>query len=466
MHSSLFCYKGTAMSEKNSIVRVTITDINNLGFGVGRLPDGKVIFVAGAADGDLCDVRIIKVARDFCVGRIEALLTPSRHRIAEPHCTVRGCGGCAYTAITYPHELAIKRRTVEAAFRKAGVAVEVGEVLTSGGCIGYRNKAQYPVQAGRDGKPVIGFYAPKTHRAVEAAHCPLTPPVFGEIADAVRAHAEAAGVIPYDEESGKGLLRHIYLRESKGSAEILLTLVVTEERYPAAEQLVANLTARFPALVGILLNVNAKKTNVILGDRYLTLWGRDYIYDTLAGVRLRIAPAAFYQVNHAAAELLYRKAAELAAPTSEDVLLDLYCGAGSIGLSMAHRVQHLFGIEIVPEAVECARENARAAGIENATFAVGDAKGTGAILAEYGVPRPNVIVLDPPRAGADTDLLDTVAELAPDRLVYISCNPETLARDVAYLARYGFAPGVVTPVDLFPRTGHVESVVCLTRKKD
>ena len=451
------------MSEKNSVIRLTITDINNLGFGVGRAPDGKVVFVAGAADGDVCDVRIIKVARDFCVGRIERLLTPSPHRTDSPHCTVRGCGGCAYTAITYAHELEIKRRTVEAAFRKAGVDAKVGDVLTAGVCTGYRNKAQYPVQAGRDGTPVIGFYAPKSHRAVEAAHCPLTPPVFGEIAEVIRAHAVAAGVTPYDEESGEGLLRHIYLRRSEGDAEILLTLVVTRGHYPEADRLVAELTARFPTLVGILLNVNPERTNVILGDRYLTLWGRDYIYDTLAGVRLCISPAAFYQVNREAAELLYRKAAELAAPTKEDVLLDLYCGTGSIGLSMASRARHLFGIEIVPEAVENARKNALAAGIENATFAVGDAKGTGAILAANGVPRPTVIVLDPPRGGADTDLLDTVAELAPDRLVYISCNPATLARDVAYLARYGFTPGTVTPVDLFPRTGHVESVVCLTR---
>ena len=452
------------MSEKNAIVRLTITDINNLGFGVGRMPDGKVVFVAGAADGDECDVRIIKVARDYCVGRVETLITPSPYRTDAPHCTVRGCGGCAYTAISYTHELAIKRHTVEAAFRKAGVAVEVSDVMTAGACTGYRNKAQYPVAAGRDGPPVIGFYAQKTHRVTEAAHCPLTPPVFGEIADAVRAHAVSAGVIPYDEESGKGLLRHIYLRTSAGGEEILLTLVVTEGRYPEADRLVAELTARFSSLVGILLNVNAKRTNVILGERYLTLFGRDYIYDTLAGVRLRIAPAAFYQVNHDAAELLYRKAAELAAPERDDVLLDLYCGTGSIGLSMAHRVRHLFGIEIVPEAIACARENARAAGIANATFAVGDAKTTGAILAEHGVPRPNVIVLDPPRAGCDTNLLDTVAELSPDRLVYISCNPDTLARDVALLSSLGYTFGTVTPVDLFPRTGHVESLVCLTRQ--
>jgi 23S rRNA (uracil1939-C5)-methyltransferase len=280
----------------------------------------------------------------------------------------------------------------------------------------------------------------------------------------VREHAVAAGVVPYDEESGKGLLRHVYLRTAEDCREVLLTLVVTRGEYPAKEALISALTSRFSTLVGILLNVNDKSTNVILGERYLTLWGRDYIHDTLANVRLRIAPAAFYQVNRQAAEMLYRKAAELAALTGKENLLDLYCGTGSIGLSMAREAGHLFGIEIVPEAIACARENAEAAGIKNATFAVGDAAATGEILARHGVARPDVIILDPPRAGADAALLDTIDALSPSRLVYISCNPATLARDVAYLVKKGFVPGKVTPFDLFPRTGHVESLVCLQKQ--
>ena len=451
------------MPNKNERITLTVTDINNLGFGVGRAPDGKVVFVAHTADGDVCEVEIIKSARDYAVGRLLRLITPSPHREA-PHCSVRGCGGCTYTEIGYPHERELKRRTVEAAFCKAGVAVTVGEVVSTGVVCGYRNKAQYPVQAGKDGQPVIGFFAPKTHRVTEAAHCPLTPPLFGEIVDTVREHMTKYGVRPYDEERGEGLLRHIYLRAAEGCREVLLTLVVTSPEYPAADRLVELLTARFPALVGVLLNINKKATNVILGNEYRTLFGRDYIFDTLAGVRLKIAPAAFYQVNRAAAELLYRKAAELAALSGDEVLLDLYCGAGSIGLSMADRVRRLFGIEIVPEAIACARENAAAAGIENATFAVGDAATTGAILRRHGIERPDVIILDPPRAGADTALLDTIDALSPSRLVYISCNPATLARDVAYLIQKGFVPGKVTPFDLFPRTGHVESLVCLQRQ--
>lgn len=452
------------MTEKNSLLTLAITDLNNLGFGVGRAPDGKVVFVAGAADGDTCEVRIIKVARDYLVGRIERILTPSPHRTAVPHCTVRGCGGCTYTAVTYDHELALKQRTVEAAFRKAGVAVTVADVVTAGEVVGYRNKAQYPVRAGRDGEITVGFFAPKSHRVTEAAHCPLTPPLFGEIIEVIRAHAKEAGILPYEEETGGGLLRHIYLRAAEGCREVLLTLVVTKDSYPQADTLTSALCARFPMLVGVVLNINKENTNVILGPRYRTLWGRDHLCDTLAGVGLRLAPAAFYQVNRAAAERLYAKAAALAELRGDEVLLDLYCGVGSIGLSMAGRVSRLFGIEIVPEAVACARENAAAAGITNATFEVGDAAKTGEILARHGVAHPDVIILDPPRAGADNALLDTIAALAPSRLVYISCNPQTLARDVAYLSALGFVPGTVTPFDLFPRTGHVESLVCLTRQ--
>ncbi|MBQ2719719.1 MAG: 23S rRNA (uracil(1939)-C(5))-methyltransferase RlmD [Clostridia bacterium] len=447
------------------MIPLRITDINNLGFGVSRDADGKVVFVRDTADGDLCEVKIIKSARDYSVGRLVALLEPSPHR-AEPHCQAHGCGGCAYGAVTYEHELWLKRRTVMAEFKKAGLSVEVGEVRPSPSYLGYRNKAQYPVARGADGVPVIGFYAPRSHRVVEAAHCPLTPPLFGRIAEEIRAHAVRAGVLPYDEEDGTGLLRHIYLRAAKDCREVLLTLVVTRGEYPEAEALCRTLTQKFPMLVGILLNVNDAPTNVILGKRYVTLWGRPYLCDTLADVTLELAPAAFYQVNRDAAEALYRHAAALAELRGDEVLLDLYCGAGSIGLSMAGRVSRLFGIEIVPEAVECARRNAAAAGIKNAVFAVGDAAATAEILASHGVSHPDVIVLDPPRAGADARLLDTVDALAPSRLVYISCNPATLARDVAYLTKRGFVPGPVTPFDLFPRTGHVESVVCLTRRLD
>lgn len=455
---------GNRMLTKNTRITLDITDINNLGYGVGRAEDGRVVFVAGAADGDTVSATLIKVARDYAVGKLEAVLSPSPHRQAVPHCAVRGCGGCVYTAVTYEHELRLKRRTVEAELKKAGLTLGVREVLAAGAPLGYRNKAQYPVRRGRDGGLQIGFFAPRSHRVVEAADCPLAPPLFAEILSAVRKHAEAAGVAPYSEEDGKGLLRHIYLRAAEDCREVLLTLVVTRAEYPDADALCRTLAKRFPTLVGVVLNVNPEQTNVILGGHYLTLWGRGYLLDTLAGVRLRIEPAAFYQVNRAAAELLYAEAARLADLQGDEVLLDLYCGTGSIGLSMAHRCSRLFGIEIVPEAVDCARENAREAGIRNAVFEVGDAAKAAPLLARHGITHADVVILDPPRAGAARELLDTVLSLAPSRLVYISCNPATLARDLAYLTERGYTAGHVTPVDLFPRTGHVESVVCLSRK--
>ncbi len=451
------------MPKKNTVLSLAITDLNNLGYGVGRAPDGKVVFVANAADGDLCEVKIIKDARDYAVGRIVRMLAFSPHRTV-PHCTARGCGGCAYTAVDYSHELMLKRRTVETAFHKVGLSPTVEEVRTTGRMLHYRNKAQYPVQRGEDGSLRIGFFAPKSHRVTEAASCPLAPPIFREILEEVRTHALQYGVPPYDEQSGTGLLRHIYLRASHDCREVLLTLVVCTAEYPKSRELVEALTSRFPTLVGILLNINPDNTNVILGKQFVTLFGRDSITDTLAGVRLKISPAAFYQVNRDAAELLYAEAARKAALTGSEVLLDLYCGTGSIGLSMASGCRRLLGVEIVPEAIACARQNAEAAGIQNATFAVGDAAELPAILAREGIERPDVVLLDPPRAGVDEALLATLVGLAPSRIVYISCNPTTLARDVAYLTAHGFAAGEVTPFDMFPRTGHVESVVCLTRK--
>lgn len=448
------------MPEKNSLLRLEITDVNNLGYGVGHA-NGKAVFVAGAADGDLCTVRIIKNAADYAVGRVEELLSPSPYR-TENDCPARGCGGCAYRHVSYPHELELKRNRVVSAFRKAGLSLPVWPVLHTGKTEGYRNKAQYPVAPGKNG-PVIGFFAPRSHRVVEAVNCPLLPPVFGQIAETVRKHALRFGIPAYDETSGRGILRHIYLRAAAEEKEILLTLVTTSLDYPHARELTEMLTARFPSLFGILLNENRENTNVILGKRYRLLSGRDHLRDRLCGIDLRITPASFYQVNHDATELLYRTAAEEAALTGNEALLDLYCGIGSIGLSMASRVRELFGIEIIESAVACARKNAEENGIRHARFATGDAAGTARILEEAGGFSPDVIVLDPPRRGADAETLNTVLSLAPEKLIYISCNPDTLARDMAFLLPRGYTAARAIPVDLFPRTGHVETVVCLTR---
>ncbi|MBR5140539.1 MAG: 23S rRNA (uracil(1939)-C(5))-methyltransferase RlmD [Clostridia bacterium] len=455
--------------KKNEIIDLRIEDITNLGFGVAKC-SGIVAFVADTVPGDYVRCKVIKTASSYVVARVEEYLERSCERAVR--CENKLCKSCAYKNISYEYEKSIKEKSVRQDFLKAGLKeVEVMPLVASPSELFYRNKAQYPVASDGKGGYRIGFFAPKSHRVTEAADCALAPAIFGEIIEELRIFFTRHSLTVYDEERGEGLLRHIYLRRGEVSGEVLLTLVINGEGIPAQEELVGGMTKRFPEIVGILLNINKESTNVILGDRYLTLYGRDYIYDTLAGVRLKITAPSFYQVNHDAAELLYAKARELARPTKADVLLDLYCGAGSIGLSMARDVGELVGIEIVDSAVLCARENARDNGIENASFFTGDAKYTERMLenAESELGRkiePTIIILDPPRAGCAAELVKYVASLNPQRIVYISCNPTTLARDVKLFFELGYFCNSVTPFDLFPMTGHVESVVCLTRAFD
>ncbi len=459
------------MLKKNQTLLLDIIDMSHLGFGVAK-PDGFAVFVSGAVPGDCVEATVIKVNKSYAVAKLLRVQTPSPHRAEAPRCPITACSACAYKAVTYEYEAACKHASVVHAFRKAGLGdVSVAPTVSDGKTLHYRNKAQYPVARLPDGSYRIGFYAPKSHRVCEAADCPLQPPVFAEILTCLRTFFEDYALSVYDESTGEGLLRHIYLRRGEVSGEILLTLVLTELYMNAEEELCRRLTAQFPAIVGILINRQAEDTNVILGEEYRTLWGRDTLTDTLCGVSLSLSAPSFYQVNHDMAEYLYTKARELAAPTGDEVLLDLFCGVGSIGLSMAHEVRELIGIEIVEDAVRCATENAKRSGISNARFFSGDATEAEHLLARAEAAvghaiRPDIVILDPPRKGCAEPLLSFVASLTPSRIVYISCNPETLARDCAYLAPLGYAPGEVTPVDLFPGTGHVESVVCLTRRLD
>ena len=456
---------------KNETYEIEITDLSNLGYGVGRIFD-LVVFVSGAVDGDRVLAKVIKITKSYAVGRLEKLIRPSVYRLPSPDpCPARGCGGCAYRAIAYAHELELKRGAVAAAFRRAGLPdVTVLPVLSTGKTAGYRNKAQYPV-TGTSDDPVIGFFAPKSHRVTDARRCPLQPTLFGEILDEIAREIKEYRIAPYDEETHTGLLRHIYLRSSKDEKEVLLTFVLNGEALPHAERVVRDLTDRFPALVGIGININREKTNVICGDKYQTLWGKDGITDRLAGVELSFSPASFYQVNRDAAELLYGKAKEIAEFRGDELLLDLFCGVGSIGLSMADAVRQVVGVEIVPDAVRCANENAKRNGIQNAAFFAGDATNTEQLLAgaekAQGKPlAPDAVILDPPRKGCDEKLLAFLSDRGIPKIVYISCNPETLARDVAYLTKRGYALSEITPVDLFPRTGHVECVVRLICTQD
>ena len=453
--------------KKNDVFVAEIIDITNLGFGVAKC-DGQVVFVSGAVPGDVARVKVIKASASFSVGRVEEFLTLSDQRV-EGRCDNALCKSCAYKCLGYEHEQSLKEESVRQIFKKSGLSdVEVLPLVKSPAEKAYRNKAQYPVSRDKSGRYIIGFFAPKSHRVTEAANCPLAPEIFERILELIRAFLEEKEISVYDEESGDGLLRHIYLRRGELSGEVLLTLVINGEALPCSDELVKKINEKFPEVVGILLNVNKKNTNVILGERFITLYGRDYIFDTLGGVRLKITAPSFYQVNHSAAELLYAKAKELAAPEADDLVLDLYCGAGSIGLSMADTAGEIIGIEIVDSAVECAKFNAENNGITNASFYAGDASEAARLLAPAEKARgekikPDIVILDPPRAGTTEELIAHIATLSPRKVVYISCNPQTLARDIVAFNKQGYFCDEVIPFDLFPLTGHVESVVCLTR---
>lgn len=458
------------MFAKNQTVTLEITEINNLGCGVGKV-DGMVFFVKGAVSGDTVEAKIIKVNKSFCVGRLERVTVPSPHRTKTTFCHApEACGGCVYRHLTYEHEKDVKQTYVRNAFRKAGLPdVTVDEVQTTGAVRGYRNKAQYPFGIA-GGKTVVGFYAGKTHKVIPSNDCALQPHIFGEICRFICEFADNNGWSVYNEETGKGLLRHLYIREGKNSGEIMVCIVINGDRLPEETAFASVLTAAFPRIKSVMLNINTKNTNVVLGREYRTLAGRDHIEDVLCGKTFRITPASFYQVNHDGAELLYRIAAERANVGEGDILLDLYCGIGTIGISIATPETRLVGVEIVPSAVECAKENAKRNGLENAEFYCGDAGDVAKLvdnaLARCGDLDRTTVIVDPPRKGLDAALIRYLADKNMKKIVYVSCDPDTLARDCALFRDLGYEIGNVTPVDMFPKTGHVETVVCLTEKKD
>ena len=446
--------QGMFEMKKNELYTVEITDLNNLGNGVARI-DGKAVFVPRAVDGDELRIKIIKDTKDYAIARIEEILTPSPHR-QESGCAVsKSCGGCVYRHITYSHEAALKENYVRSAFRKAGVTAEVAPTMVDKEC-GYRNKVQYPV----GDNMTVGFYAPRSHDIVPCGDCALQKPIFTPIIASLQGLLRKAGVSAYNEETGTGLVRHLFLRASQ-SDQVMVTLVTTSKPFPVAAEIAKALRCAHPEVISVVRNYNDLRSNVILGDRCETLSGADVLTDTLCGLTFNLSPLSFYQVNHDMAEALYEKAAELAELRPGDRIADLFCGAGTIGLSVAakHPEISLLGVEIIPEAVENAKENAKQNGIENATFLCGDANAAELAGAD-------VIFLDPPRKGCEEALVKQIAALSPRKVVYISCNPDTLARDVARFIEVGYTPGVVYPVDLFPRTGHVESVVSLTRTFD
>ena len=452
--------------QKNQVLTLQVERLSSDGSGVAHSPEGETVFIPGAAPGDEARVRIVKDCKRYAFGILDEVLTPSPDRIPVD-CAVAGpCGGCSLRHLDYAAELRAKQENVADAFaRIGGLDVPVLPIVGSPEIDRYRNKVQFPVGTDKAGRPCIGFYAGRTHRIVPCPDCRLQPGVLNEIGNTLCAFFAEKGIHPYNEETGKGLVRHIFLRRGAHSGQIMVCLVCTRAKLPSADELCTRLKEAFPDIVTILLNVNAKNTNVILDSETHTLYGQGYIEDTLCGVPVQLGPLSFYQVNTLAAEQLYGIAAEYAQLTPDDLLLDLYCGMGTIGLSMADHCRELVGVEIVPEAIESAKANAARMGAAvsaKSRFFCADAGQAAAQLAAEGL-HPDVVMLDPPRKGCDEATLSAVVRMAPRRVVYVSCNPATAARDAAWLEQNGYHAEKVQPVDLFPRTKHCETVCLLSK---
>ena len=443
--------------EKNRIYRAHIDGYSSEGLGIARI-DGQVVFVHGAVRGETCDVLVMKVLKNAAFGKIAALAEPSPAR-RQPDCPYYGrCGGCDFRHMSYEEELWAKRARVQDALTRIGGAeVTVEEILGAEQPLHYRNKSIYPISPAGE----VGFYRARSHQVVHVEHCLIQKPEADALAQAVRDYIARFQVEPYNEATGRGLLRHLYVRTSC-RGESLACLLVNGSRLPHEQELVDMLRAAAPGVCGVVLGENTRRGNAILGDRYRTLWGRDYLTDTLCGLELRLSVPSFYQVNHDQAQRLYEKALEYAGLTGRELAVDLYCGAGTITQVLARRARHVIGGEIVPEAIRDAEDSARRNGVENVEFLCGDASRLAAELRQRGL-RPDVICVDPPRKGLAPDVVEAAASMTPGRIVYVSCDPATLARDVARFAPLGYRPVRACAVDLFPGTAHVETVCLLSK---
>ncbi|MBR5559130.1 MAG: 23S rRNA (uracil(1939)-C(5))-methyltransferase RlmD [Oscillospiraceae bacterium] len=449
--------------QKNQIISLSISGVTSEGNGIGRC-DGMAVFVPYTVPGDQLMAKVVKVNKSYAYAIAERMTRPSNLRV-DPVCPVFGkCGGCALRSLSYEAELSIKEDWVRQDLRRIGKCEpNMLPIIPSPNADRYRNKALIPVAVGKDGRAVSGFYAPRSHRVLPCADCLLQPEEFAPITAAVLEYAEQCGVAPYDEEKHTGTLRHIFLRKAEATGQIMVVLVVTKFGLPRTDLLVEKVRTACAQVSGVLLNRNDAVTNVIMGTDTKLLWGSEVISDVLCGVKLNISPLAFYQVNRQGAQLLYQEAARMAGLSGNELLLDLYCGAGTIGLSMAGQVRELIGVEIVPQAIENAKTNAAANGVTNARFMCADAGQAAARLAEEGL-RPDVVLVDPPRKGCSLETIEAICAMAPQRVVMVSCNSATAARDVELFAQRGYKAAQARAVDMFPRTANVEAVILLTKK--
>ena len=448
---------------KNTEHIIALTSCTSGGEGVGRLEDGLTVFVRGGLTGETCRISLMKVSKRCAWGRLLEVLTPSPARIVPDCLHYPKCGGCQLRHLIYEEELRLKTERVNDAFQHiGGLSLRIDCIHGARAIVGYRNKIQFPVGGTLETGIRVGFYRQHSHDVIDAPCCLLQPEVCNQAGRIIKNWMEQFGVPPYQEADGSGLIRHIFCRINR-EQEVLICIVANSERLPYEKALISALRAGVEGLVGVVLNGNTRDTNVILGDFYRTLWGQDFLYDSLSGLSFRLSVPSFFQVNRDQAEVLYGRALEFAGLAEKETVLDLYCGTGTISLVMAKRAGRVLGAEIVPEAIEDAKENARRNGFDNAEFFCADAGAAAEELARRGL-RPEVISVDPPRKGLSGQVIDAICRMAPDRVVYVSCDPGTLARDLKILDARGYRAVRAEAVDLFPRTGHVETVVLMSRK--
>ena len=450
---------------KNDLVTLEIEDCGIDGEGIGKA-DGFTVFVKDAVIGDTVTAKIIKAKKNYGYGRLMEVLKPSPYRV-EPKCEfARQCGGCQLQALSYDQQLVFKTNKVKGHLERIGgfTDIPMEPIIGMDELFHYRNKAQFPVGRNKEGKIVTGFYAGRTHNIIENRDCALGVAENKEVLDRVIAHMEKYGIEPYNEATGKGLVRHVLIRYGYFTKEVMVCLILNGNKIPKEELLVKSL-CEIPGMTSITINVNKKHSNVILGEEIRLLWGQEYITDRIGDISYQISPLSFYQVNPMQTQKLYAKALEYADLHGEETVWDLYCGIGTISLFLAQKAKFVRGVEIVPAAIENAKENAKLNGLENTEFFVGKAEEV--LPREYkknGV-YADVIVVDPPRKGCDETLLETMVEMNPDRIVYVSCDSATLARDLKYLCERGYELRKVCPVDQFGMTVHVETVVLLSQQK-
>ena len=450
---------------KNDLVTLEIEDCGIDGEGIGKA-DGFTVFVKDAVIGDTVTAKIIKAKKNYGYGRLMEVLKPSPHRV-EPKCEfARQCGGCQLQALSYDQQLVFKTNKVKGHLERIGgfTDIPMEPIIGMDELFHYRNKAQFPVGRNKEGKIVTGFYAGRTHNIIENRDCALGVAENKEVLDRVIAHMEKYGIEPYNEATGKGLVRHVLIRYGYFTKEVMVCLILNGNKIPKEELLVKSL-CEIPGMTSITINVNKKHSNVILGEEIRLLWGQEYITDRIGDISYQISPLSFYQVNPMQTQKLYAKALEYADLHGQETVWDLYCGIGTISLFLAQKAKFVRGVEIVPAAIENAKENAKLNGLENTEFFVGKAEEV--LPREYkknGV-YADVIVVDPPRKGCDETLLETMIEMNPDRIVYVSCDSATLARDLKYLCERGYELRKVCPVDQFGMTVHVETVVLLSQQK-